>query len=474
MFFCSERYLLFFAVVFTLYWATPWTRARVWILLAASLYFYASWNRWLALIVAASSVLDYILGRVLDATQKPLGRRLLLTVSVVANLGLLCYFKYANFFLESLERSLQLCGASASLPVLQVILPIGISFYTFEAINYTADVYRRRVPAERDLGHFLLFITFFPHLVAGPIVRAKDFLPQIRRRKIWSWMRADLGVRLFLLGFLKKVLADRMAQFADPVFADPQAFDIVSAWMGVVAYALQIYGDFSGYTDMALGSAHLLGFKLSPNFDMPYLATSVADFWRRWHISLSSWLRDYLFIPLGGSRGGRLRTMRNLLITMALGGLWHGASWTFVAWGVLHGIYLVLHRAFCDLCRVAPRLERVVASGPGRVACVGLTFLTVTLTWVFFRAPTFTLAAAVLGRLFTVSGGGPTPLAPSLFWLLAGLSVGCHAVGASAAGKKWAPRLPAAVLGMGYAVSLALGLLMIPDANEKVFIYFQF
>ena len=225
---------------------------------------------------------------------------------------------------------------------------------------------------------------------------------------------------------------------------------------------------------MALGSAHLLGYKLSPNFDMPYLATSVADFWRRWHISLSSWLRDYLFIPLGGSRGGRLLTMRNLLITMALGGLWHGASWTFVVWGALHGTYLVLHRAFCDLCRVAPRLERVVASGPGRVACVGLTFLTVTLTWVFFRTRPSPWPPRSCGGSSRSPAAGRRPSRRASSGCSRRLLVACHALGASAARKKWIPRLPAPVLGMGYAVSLALGLLMIPDAKEKVFIYFQF
>src|SRR5438105_1243962 len=225
MLFCSEAFLLFFAVVFAIYWTMPWQRARVWLLLIASFYFYASWNKWLALLIGVSTVADYLLARGLDRWTHRGVRRALLLMSLGGNLGLLCYFKYANFFLSSIEESLRLCGMSASLPVLQVMLPIGISFYTFEAINYMVDVYRRKIPAERDLSHFMLFITFFPHLVAGPIVRARDFLPQIRRPKRWDWARLHLGGQYLLMGLFKKLaIADRMALYADPVFANPEPY----------------------------------------------------------------------------------------------------------------------------------------------------------------------------------------------------------------------------------------------------------
>jgi alginate O-acetyltransferase complex protein AlgI len=467
MLFCSQQYLVFFALVFFAYWSVPWRGARVWLLLAASFYFYASWNPWLALLICASTTIDYFLARGIEAAQCPRKRKLLLTINVVGNLGLLCYFKYANFFLDSLGQALAAAGAQASLPVLSVVLPVGISFYTFEAINYMVDVYRGHARAERSLPHFMLFILFFPHLVAGPIVRARDFLPQIARRKRFSWPRTQLGVQYFLMGLVKKLaIADRMAQFADPVFADPAAYRTGAVWVAVLAYALQIYCDFSGYTDMAIGSAHLLGYKLALNFNMPYLATNIAEFWRRWHISLSSWLRDYLFIPLGGSRGGTWATCRNLMITMTLGGLWHGASWTFVVWGVFHGLLLVAHRGVRALCQARPVLGGALASVPGTVFSCGLTFLCV-------RAQTFGAAAEVLVRMFVPHPGRGSELHNvGLFYTLIFVGV-CHAVAASGLWRRAAVRLPAPVLGCGYSVALTLALVLAPPAG-KTFIYFQF
>jgi alginate O-acetyltransferase complex protein AlgI len=402
-------------------------------------------------------------------------RKSLLAGSLIVNLGILCYFKYVNFFLQSLQDALHAAGAAASLPVLSVILPIGISFYTFEAINYTIDVYRRRVPAERDLGHFLLFVLFFPHLVAGPIVRARDFLPQIARPKRFSWPRMHLGAQFFFLGLFKKLaIADRMALFVDPVFADPSAFRASTVWLAVFAYALQIYCDFSGYTDMAIGAAHLLGYKLARNFDIPYVSANISEFWRRWHISLSSWLRDYLFIPLGGSRGGTWQTHRNLLITMTLGGLWHGASWTFVVWGVLHGGLLIGHKTFQGFCASRPRLQRLLQSLPGTLARMALTFLCVCLGWIFFRATTFTLASSVLRRMVTLHSGGSLGPMPRLgIGLTIALVLLCHLIRRFDLWRKWHLRLPAPVLGMSYAFAVTLAVLLAPSGS-KPFIYFQF
>jgi alginate O-acetyltransferase complex protein AlgI len=449
-------------------------RGRVWLLLTASFYFYASWNHELAMIVFTSAALDYALGRGMEAlTSKP-WRLALLLFSLVMNLGLLVYFKYSNFFLQSLASVLTSAGAPTSIPLLQVILPVGISFYTFEAINYTVDVYRGKVRAERNLLNFLLFITFFPHLVAGPIVRARDFLPQIRRPHRWDWGRAHLGVGLFILGLFKKLaIADRMAQYSDPVFFQPQIYGSYATWTAVIAYALQIYCDFSGYSDMALGAAHLLGYKLSQNFNMPYLAVNVSDFWRRWHISLSSWLRDYLFIPLGGSRHGARLTAENLIVTMTLGGLWHGANWTFVGWGVYHGTLLVLHRGLQRICKSWPLLDGVFQSVVGTVVRVALTFLCVAFGWVLFRAVTFQAAMIVFARLLAPYHGYGPPIHDSGLWYTVVLVLVCHALSHSHLWPRMSRQLPVPVLGFGYALALSLVLLLNLDTGAA-FIYFQF
>ena len=257
------------------------------------------------------------------------------------SLGLLGFFKYTNFLLGLVWPVIRPLGASSDPPFLKIILPLGISFYTFETISYVVDVYRRRIPAERKLLNYMLFLMFFPHLIAGPIVRPGDFLPQLERLRNFDWSRVELGARLFLLGLLKKaVIADQLAQVVDPIYAAPAGFGSATLWAATVAYAIQIYCDFSGYSDMAIGCAHAFGLKLPMNFNLPYLSQNVAEVWTRWHISFSTWLRDYLYIPLGGNRGGQLAACRNILLTMLLGGLWHGAGWTYVCWGLSRGLFL--------------------------------------------------------------------------------------------------------------------------------------
>jgi alginate O-acetyltransferase complex protein AlgI len=474
MLFCSQQFLLFFCAVFAAYWALPWHRARVWLLLGCSFAFYASWNVWLAGLISATTVTDYLVGRLLDATASPGRRKLLFAMSLVMNLGLLCYFKYVNFFLHSLEEALRAAGASVSLPVLRVILPVGISFYTFEAISYTVDVYRRKIPAERSLAHFMLFILFFPHLIAGPIVRARDFLPQVRRPKRWDWARLNLGVQYFLMGMVKKlVIADRLALLVDPVFADSAAFATPVLWMATLAWALQVYCDFSGYTDMALGCAHLLGYKLAKNFDMPYLAPNISEFWRRWHISLSSWLRDYLFFPLGGSRGGRWQTARNLLLTMTLGGLWHGAHWPYVAFGVLQGLLLTAHGTFRSWCKARPTLDTPLRTAGGTALRVAFTFFCFCCTLVVFRSPTLAAGADMLAAMFRPRGGAGAPVPVACLWYFLALVAVSHALGKSGAWRRLAPRLPPPVLGFGHALGLTLTLLLAAGGG-RAFVYFQF
>ncbi|HEV3007034.1 MAG TPA: MBOAT family O-acyltransferase [Pirellulales bacterium] len=474
MLFCSKQYLLFFVAVFTVYWALPWRRPRVWLLLAASFYFYASWNEWLAAIVGISSLADYLLARGMERSAGAQSRRALLGLSLAMNVGLLVYFKYANFFLRSLEDAVTAMGATASLPVLKVILPIGISFYTFEAINYTVDVYRQRIPAEKDLAHFMLFILFFPHLVAGPIVSARDFLPQIALAKRWDWARLNVGTQLLLLGLFKKLaIADRMSLFVDPVFAAPQQHNTAALWAATLAYALQVYCDFSGYSDMALGSAHLLGYKLAKNFDLPYLAPNISEFWRRWHISLSSWLRDYVFFPLCGSGSSRWRIDGSMFLTMTLCGLWHGANWTYLVFGAAHGLLLAGHRTFGEICRKRPALDRLLQSIPGTSLRVAVTFTTVSLTLVLFRAQTLSDGFGVLHHLFSRHAGSGLPLATVGLWLTALAVFAGHAL----AWRGWWRRplavLPSPLRGFGYALVLSLALVLNPGADQA-FIYFQF
>jgi alginate O-acetyltransferase complex protein AlgI len=474
MLFCSQQFLAFFAVVFAVYWLLPWQRVRVLLLLAASFYFYASWNKQLALLICVSTTLDYVLARMMDGSASSGRRKMLLTVSVTANLSLLCYFKYANFFLHSVERALHAAGASATMPVLSVILPIGISFYTFEAINYMVDVYRRHIPAERNLLHFMLFILFFPHLVAGPIVRARDFLPQIRRPKHWDWVRLHVGAQCFLWGLFKKVaVADRLALFVDPVYANPGPYSSAMVWLAVVAYAFQVYCDFSGYTDMALGAAHMLGYRLAQNFDRPYLAPNIAELWRRWHMSLSSWLRDYLFFPLGGSRGGWWSTARNLMITMTLCGLWHGAKWTFVGFGIIQGMWMIGHRSFHQWCRSRPRIDGLLRTLPGTCVRIAVTFTGWCVTLVVFRSANYAVAGTMLRHLFLPTVATEALRLYAATACLVALMACLHLLARWNPWQRWLCRLPAPVLGGAYGVVLTATLLLSPQGNPA-FIYFQF
>jgi alginate O-acetyltransferase complex protein AlgI len=467
MLFNTLDFLGFFCLVFVVYWAVPWQRARLVWLLVASLYFYMSWNPWLISLILFSASVDYLAALAMQRLRQEWPRRLLLVASISTNLGLLAFFKYVNFFLASAYTLGGWLGGEPARRFFEIALPLGISFYTFETISYIVDVFRRRIRPVRDPLHYALYILFFPHLVAGPIVRPRDFLPQLGRRHRFSWDRCQLGLQFFLLGLFKKVvLADNLVGIVDPVFAEPGLYGSAATWLAVLSYSAQIYLDFSGYSDMAVGLAHLLGYRLPVNFNMPYLAGNITEFWRRWHISLSTWLRDYLFIPLGGSRGGTWRTCRNLLVTMLLGGLWHGASWTFVAWGAFHGLLLVGHKLLPGW-----RWRQAAAFRP---VAVLLTLLAVCLGWVFFRAQTFTDAGTILGHLLWLTPG--STLAVSQVWkvglILATLAAG-HWVGACGHLGRRERILPEVAIGAALAVLLLLVLLLAPD-DGRAFIYFQF
>jgi alginate O-acetyltransferase complex protein AlgI len=395
---------------------------RALFLLALSYYFYASWNwRYLPLIFGSSTV-DFFLARAIAREERPHARRVMLALTVALNLGFLGFFKYWNFALENVRLAAALLagGGGAALPhgtdeALKVLLPpVGISFFTFESMSYVIDVYRRELPPHRSYLRYLLFVAFFPHLVAGPIVRPRDLLPQLERRPSLTSEMGGEALFLIAFGLIKKlVISDQLSSnLVDRVFERPVSFSALEVLAGVYGYAIQIYCDFSGYTDIAIGSALLLGVRFPKNFDAPYQATNIADFWRRWHISLSTWLRDYLYIPLGGNRGGPWATYRNLMITMVLGGLWHGASWTFVFWGFLHGLGLGVTRVW------ERRRGRREGSVAGRVVATALTFHYVCLAWIFFRAPTFKQALLILKQLGTMTTFHPN-LPPLVVALLA-------------------------------------------------------
>lgn len=405
MLFNSLHYLVFFPVTLLAYFVVP-LRHRWALLLAASYYFYASWRpEYLALLVV-STVIDYGVALLMDRSADGPRRRLWLVVSLVSNLGLLGFFKYATFFADSTRTALQWAGGSpTAIPTFDILLPVGISFYTFQSLGYTIDVYRGRVKAERHLGYFALYVSFFPQLVAGPIERPDGLLPQLRADRAFDARAAADGMKLMLWGYFKKVvIADRLAAFVNVVYAEPTAYNGLVLLLATVFFSFQIYCDFSGYTDIAIGSAQVMGIRLMRNFRSPYFSRSIPEFWQRWHISLSTWFRDYVYLPLGGNRVPRWRWRMNILLTFLASGLWHGASWTFVVWGGLHGVLYVATASVSEwLGRLGLASRSLLAiplvRGVGHLASVALTYALVCLTWVFFRAESLSDAGYILSAI---------------------------------------------------------------------------
>ena len=339
------------------------------------------------------------------------------------------------------------------------------------------DVYLGRTKAEKNPLHFLLFITFFPRMIAGPIIRARNFLPQLRREKRLDLGRFNLGLQYVLMGLFKKMaIADRMALLADPVFESPGQYSTGAVWIAVLAYTLQIYGDFSGYSDIAIGTAHMLGFKLPENFNMPYFARNITEFWQRWHISLSTWLRDYLFLSLGGSRKSRTKMSINLMITMTLCGLWHGANWTFVIFGVSQGVMQLIHHRFRDFCKPRAKLKNFLQTGPGVALRIAVTYLCVALFTMFlFRAPNFHVEGEVFYRLFTLQGGEMVkyPITYVSFLAAFALVLAAHLAVERGTWQKIQPRLAPFAWGLAYAAMVIMACMLTPE-GKKAFIYFQF
>jgi alginate O-acetyltransferase complex protein AlgI len=413
MLFNSVDYLVLLTVALVAYWCSPWLRVRQYILFAASAWFYATWSAPFLLMLLFLVAVNWVIGWQLDRD----GQRKWLVLGCVVNLGLLAWFKYAKFIAENLAAMLGLLKPGLPAPHLDIILPLGISFYVFELISYLADVYRRRATHERSLLSFALFVLFFPHLIAGPICRVGQFLPQLNALQKLSVRHVYNGSYMFLAGFaLKCGIADGIAPFVDRIFAAPPSYAGIDNLLAVVGFGVQILCDFWGYSLMALGAALLFGYALPQNFNAPYAARSIREFWRRWHITLSNWLRDYLYIALGGSRSeSAWKVQRNLLLTMLLGGLWHGASWNFVIWGAVHGGALAIHRAY-DEARLPAALRSVFRSPP---VAWSLTMLVVFVAWIFFRAPHLGDALSMLARIGTpATGWWASRLAPAFFELL--------------------------------------------------------
>ncbi len=484
MLFNTLVFWLFFALVFALYRFLPHRRQNA-LLLLASYVFYGWWDwRFLGLIWL-STVVDYISARRIEAGSSANLRRGWLIASVVTNLGLLGLFKYFNFFASSLARLLEVVGVRADDVTLNIILPVGISFYTFQTMSYTIEVYRGNLEARRNLSDLALYVAFFPQLVAGPIERAGRLLPQIEQPRQTTAEDLRIGAWLCLWGLFKKmVIADNLGLLANKVFSGNVAPAGGELLVGIVAFAFQIYCDFSGYSDIARGLARMMGFRLMRNFNIPYLAANPSEFWNRWHISLSTWLRDYLYIPLGGNRRGRARTWINLMVTMLLGGLWHGASWLFVLWGLYHGVLLVAYRLAGSFGKRL-RARRGAADAPARLPAalvrlcgVLLMFVLVCGSWVLFRAPTLAFIARSIQSVIDLGFNLPRTLdllatQKTVLLLLFPLATAMELWQHRTDDELVIFRLPAAVRGAVYALFyFSIIILGTPDAQP--FIYFQF
>jgi alginate O-acetyltransferase complex protein AlgI len=473
--FATRNFFIFLPIVLLIYHALPSRSHKYRFLLAASWFFYMSWNPWFIWVILVTSVVDYFAGRFIEDAPTAPRRRLWLTLSIVSNLGFLAFFKYTNFLVHNGLAVFNLLGGSAPDWTVDVILPLGISFHTFQGISYTLDVYRQKIRAVRNFVDFGLFVAFFPQLVAGPIVRATEFLPQMETPPRPTGAQLIEGLHWFLLGLVKKVfVADRLATFVDQVFATPLQFDAACHRWAVLAYAAQIYCDFSGYSDMAIGCAKWFGFELPRNFNFPYLAGSIAEFWRRWHMTLSNWMRDYLYFSMGGSRHSRLRTHFNLIATMTLCGLWHGASWNYILWGFYNGVLLMLHRFWDRLLEGRAWAEPLRSGGAYRLLSVLATFLLVAAGWVMLRAQSWEVCWQIERSL--LGGSTAADLAGSVpAWvpLLVALVAAGHLFSGLRDCRCRILQLPTAIRAAAY-LAMVVAVVIFGHDTTKPFIYFQF
>lgn len=486
MVFNSYTFIVFFLIVLLLHNLPISWRTKKINLLIASYIFYAAWNPPFILLLWLSTVVDYFVGRALYRQENLTKRRFLLVISLIGNLGMLCFFKYGGFLLENFVTIVNAIGIDFNPAKPNIILPAGISFYTFTTLCYTIDMFHKRSEPVKSLLDFSLFVTFFPHLVAGPIVRPPQLVPQFETPRKATYKQVIDGLLLLSLGlFMKVVLADGMlAKTADDVFGFAGPLVTVDTWIGVLAFSGQIFFDFAGYSTCAIGAALCLGFVLPENFRYPYAAIGFSDFWRRWHITLSLWLRDYLYIPLGGNRKGEVRTYMNLMMTMLLGGLWHGASWTFVFWGGLHGFYLWAEKFIRDQWSKTSLRPAVVTTTAGisisdnrsRAFIYALfTFFLINVTWVFFRATSFSQSWQMLGSMFGILDGGAAILSSIAIikvWVIVSLMVIVHWWMRDTSVLNLAYKIPWWVLSLVWALMILA--IVLSQESSSSFIYFQF
>lgn len=490
MLFNSVTFVVFYAIVFALYWMLRARTPQNVLLLAASWVFYGAWSWKFLLLLIASTLIDYCCGLLIERAPSARRKRAVLIVSVAANLTFLGTFKYLGFFVTELAALLERLGMNASMPVLEIVLPVGISFYTFQTIGYVVDVYRGKVPAERNLLHYALYVAFFPQLVAGPIERAGHLLPQFEKPRVWSTPAFESGLQLAVWGLFKKiVIADNLAPYVDAVYASPGAYSGAALTTATVFFAFQIYCDFSGYTDTARGVARMLGFELMKNFDFPYVSKTPVEFWQRWHISLSRWFQDYLYFPLAiryMRRGGWASKYKAHIVAMALIGVWHGANWTFLVFGLYWGALIAAYLALVE------RASRVETSGPiarlaaarpalHDAAAIGAMFVFVCVGWVLFRAETLGDAWQVLANASPFAGTaavvGETAIDPAVLWaLIVGLWLAewCYRRWPAIRESLVGGRLPAIAgrYALVAAILVSAGTSQLDGARP--FIYFQF
>lgn len=466
MLFNSTVFLVFYILVFILYWIIPKSRINYQniLLLIASYIFYGWWDWRFLSLIAFSTIVDYIIG--IAIWKSHFRRKFFLILSICINLGLLGVFKYFNFFIDSWVEVWKLFGYQMNIHALEIILPVGISFYTFQTMSYSIDIYRREIEPTQNFIAFATYVSLFPQLVAGPIERASNLIPQILQERKWVYEKFKDGLFQIGVGFFRKVIvADSIGSLIEGIYNNPEIHNSSSIAMAVLLYSFQIYFDFSGYSDIAIGTAKLLGFEFKPNFNLPYFSTSFTEFWRRWHLSLSSWLRDYLYIPLGGNRFGPLRQYRNLFLTMLLGGLWHGASWNFVIWGGIHGTFLALEKRFDLIPKKYSILKNIII------------FIAISIIWIFFRSTSLTGSGIIIKKLVNFAFevpfiGDASILGTAIYGLIVTLIFDTYLFYSKRSLENIGSKIKDKYFAFIFSIIIINILLLYSNANN--FIYFQF